>query len=534
MAPLVDGRYELIEVIGSGGMATVWRARDVRLERQVALKRPYRPDPRFGQLSQEARVAAAISHPHLVSVHDAGEDADGPYLIMELVEAPSLAQVGASLSADRIVETGMQISRALAAVHRAGVVHQDVKPGNILMAEGGAKLTDFGIASTRANQQPPAAVLATADYAAPEVLAGHPPVDRSDVYSLAVVLRELLAAPLPDGRRRSLPGPIGQLLDQCLAQSPTDRPSATMVAAELNGILADMRAAAPPGAPIASVAAPPVAAPMPAASTTMAMPRSAAVGTNVAAASAFGAAPTSPPVGGHDPTATQVMGSRPPMAINPINPGGLSSTEPPGPPSPPSKAWIGPAVFGVVALVAVITVIALLSDVLDRPADDDQQALVVEEPDTSVTVPSTSTTVEETTTTEAEEPVGEADTEDSEDGGDDDDDGGLGFGLGGLIDRLESVDDFVDDMTDRANEIDATAKEIRDVMKKVQEATEKAEEGKPAEAAKKLEEAADKVGDRLDGDARQQLLDFLDDVAEELDLPDLELAERFGDGSEGD
>ncbi len=531
MAPLVDGRYELIEVIGSGGMATVWRARDVRLERQVALKRPYRPDHRLGQLSQEARVAAAISHPHLVSVHDAGEDADGPYLIMELVEAPSLAQVGSSLSADRIVETGMQISRALAAVHRAGVVHQDVKPGNILMAEGGAKLTDFGIASTRANQQPPAAVLATADYAAPEVLAGHPPVDRSDVYSLAVVLHELLAGRAPDGQRRSLPGPIGQLLDQCLAQSPTDRPSATMVAAELNGILTDMRAAAP------SAVAPPMAAPAPApaASTTMAMPRSAAVSTHVAAASAYGAVPTSPPVGGHDPTATQVMGSRPPMAINPINPDGLSSPEPPRSPNPPSKAWIGPAVFGVVALVAVITVIALLSDVLDRSTDDDQQALVVEDPDTSVTVPSTSTTVEETTTTEVEEPVDEADSEDPADSGDGDDDGGLGFGLGGLIDRLESVDDFVDDMTDRANEIDATAKEIRDVMEKVEEATKKAEEGKPGEAAEKLEEAADKVGDRLDGDARRQLLELLDDVAEELDLPDLNLAERFGEeGSEGD
>jgi serine/threonine-protein kinase len=570
MAALVDGRYELIDVIGSGGMATVWRARDVKLERQVALKRPHpmpAGDPRLDRLSREARLAASISHPHLVSVHDAGSDADGLYLVMELVEAPSLAQVGAGLTPHRVIETGAQVSRALAAVHRAGVVHRDVKPGNILMAEGGAKLTDFGIATADtplAGNQPtaPGTLLATANYAAPEVLAGHPASDRSDVFALGVVLYELLAGRPPfsgvDRTQRPAPlsGPVGPVLDRCLSPYPGDRPSASDLAAELNGVLAEFGAAgfssaaivtrgapAANGAPVAypptSTALPPVAVTPP------------ATGSGVSGSDSYwppAGPPIGPPTGGHDPSSTEVMGARPPMVFGepPRSTAGPGIVEPAR--RPPSTAWIGPAVFGVIALAAVVTVLALLSGVLSGSDSGEQASSGGEEPQTSVTVPSVED--DQTNATEAagdqddsgsaddtggdqegeSEPSDQSDGSGESDGGDGD--GDSGFGFGGLFDSLGEVDDFVDSVTERAEELDATARDVRDVMKKVEEATKKARDGKPEEAAEKLEEAAEKVSERLDGRTRDDLLNLLDDVAEQLDLADLNLAERYGEGGE--
>ena len=560
MAPLVDGRYELIDVIGSGGMATVWRARDTKLERHVALKRPHpmrHDDPRFDRLSREARLAASISHPHLVSVHDAGADSEGLYLVMELVEAPSLAQVGSTLTPDTIIETGMQVSRALAAVHRAGVVHRDVKPGNILMAEGGAKLTDFGIAvsdSTFVGDQPtaPGTLLATANYAAPEILAGHPAVDRSDIFALGVVLYELLAGHPPfagvDRTRRpaTLGGSVGPILAQCLSPYPDDRPSANALASDLNGALADLRAAAVRS----PVSAPP---PSPSMSSTAAMPMAPAA---AAVSPPVGAPPMarSSGIGGHDPTATQVMGNRPPMAFGDGTATGAGSpVAAPGPMSgmdqqrrPPSNAWMGPAALGAIGLIAVVTVLALLSGVLDNSAGNDQAASDGGgEPQTSVTVPTADDDDADVETSEDpgsgndeavvdDEAGGEEDTGngDQSDADGENDDGGI-FGLGGLFDSLDDVDDFVESVTEKAEELDATVDDIQHVSDKIREAVKKAEEGKPEEAAKKLEDAAERVGERLDGETRDQLLARLDEVAERLDLPDLQLVERFGEPAEG-
>ncbi|MDH3293772.1 MAG: protein kinase [Acidimicrobiia bacterium] len=561
MAALVDGRYELIEVIGSGGMATVWRARDVRLERQVAVKRPHPMppgDPRLDRLSREARLAASISHPHLVSVHDAGADADGLYLVMELVQAPSLAQIGSSLTPDRVLETGIQVSRALAAVHRAGIVHRDVKPGNILMADGGAKLTDFGIAVSEtppAGHQPtlPGAVLATANYAAPEVLAGHPATDRSDVFALGVVLYELLAGQPPfagvDRTRRppTLAGVTGPILDRCLSPYPEDRPSAATMAAELNGALADLRSRSMPSSAMARA---PIVAPGVVGATTGVRP----VGPDPTATQVMGS-----PVMGSPVMGSPVTGSRPPMIFG-DHPG--SAAPPPARPvspvaGPPSGRWIGPAVFGVIAVAAVVTVLALLSGVLSRSSNGDQQAGLdgSDEPETAITVPSTDAdeVIEETesTSNQADDGSGQGQGQGGENQGRDEDGenrsgnddgnsedgnngGGRGFGLGGLFDSLGEVDDFVDSVSEKAAEIDATAKDVREVMKKVEEATEKAKDGKTEEAVEKLEDAARRVSERLDGESRDQLLNLLDDVAEELDLPELNLRERFGeDGADG-
>jgi eukaryotic-like serine/threonine-protein kinase len=197
MPEIVDGRYELVSVIASGGMATVWRARDQRLDRDVALKRPHPThpdDPRHDRMLREAKAAAAIGHPNLVTVLDAGEDENGLFMVMELVEGPTLDRVAAELSHEEILKIGASVGEALAMVHGSGIVHRDVKPSNILMSEQGPQLTDFGVAfNTDADRMTqPGTVLATPGYAAPEVLAGEPPTPQSDVYSLGVVVFELL------------------------------------------------------------------------------------------------------------------------------------------------------------------------------------------------------------------------------------------------------------------------------------------------------------------------------------------------------
>ncbi len=524
MAQLVDGRYELIEVIGSGGMATVWRARDRKLERMVALKRPHpvpAGDPRHDRLTREAQLSASINHPHLVTVHDAGNDAEGLYLVMELVDAPSLADAKGRLSRDRIVEVGVQIGRALAAVHRAGVVHRDVKPGNILLAGGGAKLTDFGIATNGGGfgtHQPttPGYFLTTANYAAPEVLAGQQATPRSDIFSLGVVLYELLAGRLPfNGADRSsrpltIDDPIGPIIDRCLSLYPGERPDGEELAQLLGS-----SGAAPSAAVAASVVA--------------------------AAAAAY------------DPTATTVMAPVPPHRVE-----SSTADRPPtstvvaprvtagdgpnrsGQRTSPDPSAIALAVLGLGALLVVFILIrgavnndsdsneTAATDTLDVTAED-LDGVDDPEPNTSVTVPSGGSGEDADsggTDDGTESGVAEGDTE-----GDGDDDGG-GFGLGGgIIDRLRGVDDMINSVNDQIEELDAKAKDVRDIMKRINDAVELAGDAKPEAAAEKLEEAAEKADDNLDGEARDRVFNLIEDVAEQLGVEDLDL-DRFRDDND--
>ena len=231
---LIDDRYELLEVISSGGMATVWRARDTRLERFVAVKRPH-PGAQDGdssaQLAREARAAASLSHPNLVTVFDFGTDETGPYLVMELVEGPTLQDVSGDFAAEDAVEIGGQLADALATIHAAGIVHRDVKPGNVIMSERGPLLTDFGIATVpdeTVTVTLPGKVLATPAYAAPEVLAGAKPTPASDVYSLGMTISALV------GGSDSLPeGDVGDIVSAAVSQLPEIRPDAAELAAGL-------------------------------------------------------------------------------------------------------------------------------------------------------------------------------------------------------------------------------------------------------------------------------------------------------------
>lgn len=234
--PLVNDRYELLEVIASGGMATVWRARDTRLNRLVALKRPHPAPPgddSAERLSREARAAASLNHPNLITIYDFGTDETGPYLVMELVDGPTLQDLSGEIPPSDVSDLGARLANALAVIHAAGIVHRDVKPANVIMSNRGPLLTDFGIAldpDATAEITAPGRVVATPSYAAPEVLRGEKPTPASDVYSLGVMIEELIrnAGASPDPA-------VEEALSTALAPSPGDRPTAAGFAAALGG-----------------------------------------------------------------------------------------------------------------------------------------------------------------------------------------------------------------------------------------------------------------------------------------------------------
>jgi serine/threonine-protein kinase len=204
---LLNGRFRLEEKIGSGGMSTVYRAWDTTLERWVAIKLMHRDissDPdQLERFRREARAVARLNHPHVVTVIDFGEDGGSPYLVLELVEGETLKQRIKRVGRLPVVEAvayAIEIGRALSAAHAERLVHRDVKPQNVLIdQEGRAKVTDFGIARSLEAHGLTATgrVLGTPDYVAPEQALGHEVTEQSDVYSLGIVLYEMLAGEPP-------------------------------------------------------------------------------------------------------------------------------------------------------------------------------------------------------------------------------------------------------------------------------------------------------------------------------------------------
>lgn len=212
---LLGNRYELDQVIGRGGMAEVWKARDNRLGRDVAVKRlriDLASDATFqARFRREAQAAAGLNHPNIVSVYDTGEEIDPasdvhvPYIVMEYVDGVTLREVlrdGRKILPERALEFTQGVLDALAYSHRAGIVHRDIKPANVMLTSTGTvKVMDFGIAravaDTSATMTQTAAVIGTAQYLSPEQARGEKVDARSDIYSTGCLLYELLVGRPP-------------------------------------------------------------------------------------------------------------------------------------------------------------------------------------------------------------------------------------------------------------------------------------------------------------------------------------------------
>lgn len=244
------GPHEILAAIGAGGMGEVYKARDTRLGRDVALK--MLPDEVAGDASrrhrfeQEARAVAALNHPNIVAIYDVGEN----YLVTELVDGESLR--GAKFGARKAIEVAVQIAEGLASAHSAGIVHRDLKPDNIMLTrEGRAKILDFGLAKQTAARSAseetvtvatdPGTVMGTVTYMSPEQVRGDPPDYRSDIFSFGLILYELLtgerafqgetavdtmrailrqdAPELPE----AVPAPVRQIVTRCLEKDPRNR-----------------------------------------------------------------------------------------------------------------------------------------------------------------------------------------------------------------------------------------------------------------------------------------------------------------------
>lgn len=246
------GRYELAEVIGRGGMGTVYRAVDLVLGRPVAVK--LLPglladqDPiNVARFEREARAAAALNHPAVVAVYDTGADETARFIVMELIPGRSLDAIlrdQGPLDPDRAAGIAARVADALAAAHAAGIVHRDIKPANVMVAEDGTvKVLDFGIArvmdATTLTQN--ASVLGTAAYMAPEQALGKPADERSDIYSLGCVLYALLAGHPPF----SGDGAAAILNQHANIAPPTLRHENGRVSPELNALVMQMLAKSP-------------------------------------------------------------------------------------------------------------------------------------------------------------------------------------------------------------------------------------------------------------------------------------------------
>jgi serine/threonine-protein kinase len=267
---LLAGRYRLTDRIAAGGMGEVWRAEDSLLSRAVAVK--LLPTGRAGdeaflaRFRAEARYAASLSHSGIARVYDYGESAEfgGAYLVMELVNGEPLSAILARaerLSPDATLDIISQSARALDVAHQAGIVHRDIKPGNLLVAAGGTtKITDFGIATAVAAAQAShltetGMVMGTAMYVSPEQATGAQVTDSSDIYSLGVVAYECLAGhppftaseplaiafahkhepvpPLPP----DVPPPVSELVYHMLAKTPEERPASMRAVADRADVL---------------------------------------------------------------------------------------------------------------------------------------------------------------------------------------------------------------------------------------------------------------------------------------------------------
>ena len=282
---VLGGRYRLVELLGQGGMATIYRARDSQLDRDVAVKllrSELGSDPDFlARFRDEARAAASLNHPNIVSVFDFGEEASGPYIVMELIDGQDLSSMlreNGPLPPRQAARVAAEVAKALHAAHVRGIVHRDVKPSNILVGrDGRVKVADFGIARALAESQLtcPGVTMGSVHYFSPEQARGEAATQASDIYALGIVLYESLTGqrpfsgdgpaavalarltttpPRPSALRAGTPVELDRIVQRAMAFDPADRfASSASMASALEGWLSDPAAAArrrpPPRAP---------------------------------------------------------------------------------------------------------------------------------------------------------------------------------------------------------------------------------------------------------------------------------------------
>jgi serine/threonine-protein kinase len=271
------GRYQVLDRLGRGGMGLVYRARDSKLDRDVALKvlpPEMVGDPeRRKRLLREARLAAAVTHPGLVAIYDVGEEDGRVYLAMELVAGRTLREREMPMPTAELVRIGGDVARALARAHEAGIIHRDLKPENVVLGEAGeVKILDFGLAKLREPEHAPGDVptqsgtstrdgriLGTPAYMSPEQAKGRDVTEQTDVFSLGVMLYEMATGrrpftgettvelliaidrdepPSPRRLRSAVPAALDALVMCCLTKTPGERPRAHEVADALRASLA--------------------------------------------------------------------------------------------------------------------------------------------------------------------------------------------------------------------------------------------------------------------------------------------------------
>lgn len=252
---VIDRRYFVEDKIARGGMATVYRALDYRLERPVAIKvmHPHLAvDEDFTKrFIQEARQAARLAHPNIVNVFDQGQDGEFTYIVMEYLPGITLRQLltdFSTLTWEQTIDVVKAVLNGLDAAHSAGIVHRDVKPENVLLADDGRiKIADFGLARAAShNTQTGQALLGTVAYLSPELVTGSPADVRSDIYGLGIMMFEMLTGeqpftgdeavaiayqhannhvPAPSGNNPSIPSELDDIVRWCTERNPDDRPS---------------------------------------------------------------------------------------------------------------------------------------------------------------------------------------------------------------------------------------------------------------------------------------------------------------------
>ena len=264
---LVSGRYVLLEPMGKGGMGVVWRARDAILEREVAIKEvalpaaipPAERDALRARVSREARAAARLTHPSAVTFFDVVEEEGTSYIVMELVDAPTLADLvkrNGSLPPEQASVIGLDVLAALEKAHRVGIVHRDVKPGNVMVpSDGRAKLGDFGIASIKGDPKITATgmIMGSPSFMAPEQATGASSGPEVDLWSLGATLYYAVEGEPPFHKGQAIPtltavvhdemrpptraGALTPVLFASMVKSPAERPSHEAFRDMLSGVV---------------------------------------------------------------------------------------------------------------------------------------------------------------------------------------------------------------------------------------------------------------------------------------------------------